>query len=191
MVNPELSENAEIMRRVMAEVDALVSSVSAEQLNWKPDPRRRSIGGCVEHLNTTARAMAPTLKAVIDRVRERGNRAVGPFSYGVLGRTFLRYASPETRSKKSKTPGMYVPVASAFRAEPLLVEFRRLHEEYLGLLERADGLDLRSRVSSPALRIMRFPIGIWLAMTPRHAARHFDQMNEVAASPGYPAAAAS
>ena len=50
------------------------------------------------------------------------------------------------------------------------------------MIGAADGVDLaRERVPSPALRLLRFPVGIWLMAMPLHTLRHLEQAQRVRA----------
>ena len=57
------------------------------------------------------------------------------------------------------------------------------------VIEAADGVDLaRVRVPSPALALLRLPVGIWLQALPQHTLRHLAQARRVRGDESYPAA---
>jgi hypothetical protein len=166
---------------------SLAGPLDAEQLNWQPAPEKWSIGSIVDHLNVTNRELLGPLRYTLAAAQARGVRGEPPFAYGWLGRWFLDEVAPPAR-RAARAPRKYWPATpSETTKQAVLGEFDRLHEALLRSLDDAAGLHLgKIHVRSPALWLLRLPVGIWFASVPAHAARHWLQARAVRETPGFP-----
>ncbi|MFP6614832.1 MAG: hypothetical protein VCB26_00380 [Candidatus Hydrogenedentota bacterium] len=58
--------------------------------------------------------------------------------------------------------------------------FVNLQDDLIDVTRAASGLDLKKiEVSSPAMKILRLSLGVWLGMLPNHQRRHFFQARRV------------
>ncbi|MEL6442864.1 MAG: DinB family protein [Bacteroidota bacterium] len=163
---------------------------SAEQLNWKPSPKRWSVAECIQHLNRTTGIYVPALKARL----AQGDLPPGqpPFTYGWFARFTVRSFGPDS-SMKLKAPGVFEPrseggpTASGFDPQALVGEFADLQDQFVALFDAAEGLDLsKGKMASPAARIFKMPVGAWFEAMAAHQARHLAQAQRVMAEPGFP-----
>ncbi len=166
---------------------ALADELDAEQFDWQPAPEKWSIGLVVEHLNTTNHELLGPLQRAVADARARGVKGAPPFKYGWLGRWFLDELAPPVK-RPAHTPAKYVPEKRGdFAKDAVLAEYGRQHEELLKLLADSEGVHLgRVQVRSPALWLLRLPVGIWLASIPAHGARHLLQARAVREQVGFP-----
>lgn len=167
---------------------ALLRELSAEQANWRPAPQRWSIAQCLDHVRIVTEAVLPGLEAAVADARARGATAPGPYRYGWLGRWFLAAQAPG-RGRGVRTPVIYEPSASAVDAGAAWARFEAVQARFCAVIEAADGVDLaRVRVPSPALALLRLPVGIWLQALPQHTLRHLAQARRVRDDERFPAA---
>ena len=184
-LTPEIDDFRRQFERVAIDADALVSPLTDVQFNWRPAPGNWSVAECLEHLNTTARLYLPSLdEGVADAIR-RGLYAEGPFAYNWIGRLFVRATEPPARFRM-RAPRAFHPAAARPRHE-ILAAFRAYQVQFVDRLRQANGLDLaRARVSSPASRWIRLPLGSAFAVMAAHQRRHLSQAQRVTAAPAFP-----
>ena len=163
----------------------LVGELGATQANWRPGPDRWSVAQCLDHVVVVTGAALPGLEAIV--AARPGRRAgTAAVRYGLVGRWFLAAQAPSSRVR-SRTPRPYFPGDSEIDLDAATARFRVVQERLDAVIGAAEGLDLaRLRMASPALALLRLPIGIWLQALPVHALRHLEQARRVRAEPGFP-----
>ena len=167
----------------------LTSGLSRHQANWRPAPDRWSIVQCMDHLSSTTGPLVPAIDIAVTRARAAGLLSAGPFHYGFVARWFLNALAP-TGTRPVSAPRLYRPSASdldlAFTASRFLGVQQGFEEAALS----ADGVHLsRVRIASPAMALLRLPLGIWLLSTAAHTVRHLNQAQRVRTDPRFPSAA--
>jgi hypothetical protein len=96
------------------------------------------------------------------------------------------YLVKPTTRMRGKAPPTFLP-GEGRRREEIMAAFRAYQVQYVDRLRQASGLDLaRARVTSPAVRWIRMPLGSAFAMTIAHEQRHHAQARRVLDSPGFP-----
>jgi hypothetical protein len=182
---PELDVFRQQFEQLADEAGALVHALTDEQFNWRSAPERWSIGQCLEHLNVTARVYLPKLDEGIAEAIRRGLYGEGPFKYNWFGRMFVRSQEPTTRMKY-KTAKVFQPSPSRPKQETVAA-FRAYQVQFVDRLRQANGLDLaRARVKSPAINLLRMPLGSGFALMVAHERRHLQQARNVFADPEFP-----
>jgi len=186
---PALTSEIEAFRtqfeQLSAQADALVTPLSDAQFTWQPAPGSWSVAECVEHLNVTARLYLPKLdEAIADAIR-RGRYAEGPFTYNWIGRFVVRSMEPPARVRL-KAPKSFQPPPSRSRRE-IMAAFRAYQVQFVDRLRQANGLDLAgAKVSSPASKWIRLPLGSGFALMTAHERRHLWQAQRVTTASGFP-----
>lgn len=141
---------------------------------------------CLVHLNVSARVFGGTIMEAADAARAAGLYGDGPFRYGVLTRVLVRAVTPGHRGRY-RAPKPLHPATTEHDADAVLDEFRAAGRRWDLCLERANGLDLaRVKVPSPALPILKFPLGGMFAVQAMHEQRHLAQARRVTADAGFP-----
>jgi DinB superfamily len=167
---------------------SLVTGLTDPQGNWRPAPNRWSIAQCMDHLNATTGKLLPPITAAIHRGRADDLIAQGPFPYGFVSRWFLRSLAPEG-AKPIPAPATYRPSTSDLQLSVVSERFRNVQEQFKQALISADGLHLgKVCVTSPALSILRLPLGIWFLSTTSHMLRHLNQARRVRSDERFPSA---
>ena len=165
---------------------ALAGPLSDEAFNWKPSPKRWSIGECIVHLNIIGKAYAPAMR----EAAEASPPGAGPFRYGFVSRRFIAAVRPGSRPIPTGGP-MKPPATTGSRSEidkaRALAGLDRATDALVAAADAADGKDLTAvKVPSPFLRLMRLPVGAFLEAMGLHALRHTVQAERVAEVPGFP-----
>jgi hypothetical protein len=161
-----------------ARLDRLAAQVPPEWWQRRPDPARWSIAECVAHLNLTADAYLPLLRAALEHARALGGPAPRRYRRDFAGWLLWRTTGPPVRVRL-RTTARFVPASLAPPAE-LLAAFRRFQEEQRDAVRQADGLPLGAvRVASPFDSRVRYNLYACLTILPRHQHRHLWQAERV------------
>ncbi len=177
---PELQGYAARYEQAKQRAAHLVTGLTEDHLHWCPEPGSWSIAQCLDHLNVTGQQTLPLLRRGIDQAKERNWRSNGPFKHGFLGNWAVKSAGADKLPpKKFKAPQIFRPRAH-LNGVKVVEEFTQLQNKLTDLLQEANGLDLsRSRVPSPALKLLKLDLGQWFALTAGHQERHLWQAGRV------------
>jgi len=181
----ELSECYRQIEEIKHDAEDLITGLSEIQFNWRPAPSRWSIGECLEHLNVTARLYWPIVTEAIMHSRSTGVMSPGPFKHGWFGNVFVRSAEPPVKSRY-KSPRKFRPLADQpiSRVWPQFITFQ---DRMLEMLQEANGVDLaRTKVQSPALKLLKLTLGQAFRLITAHERRHLWQAREVKNDPNFP-----
>ncbi len=180
-LSPELENEVDGYLWAKTEVLDLCGDLSQEQFNWRPEEGAWSVGECLDHLNKVGSEMIAPMHEAMEKGKAAGRLSEGPFRYSWLGNYFARAAGVlnEDNTFKGKSPKLYVP-GSDMDKDKTIERFLKVQDELITTTRMAHGLDLkRIKVASPALKFMRFSLGVWLRMLPNHQRRHFQQARNV------------
>lgn len=181
----ELSRYREQLTGILKRVEELLAPLDDREVIWSPGPDRWSVGECIEHLSVIASLLVPRMEEAIRRGRNDGLLGSGPFEYSWPGRMFVESLQPSPRIR-IRTMRLYTPRRGAPKDE-VVSRFAGLQGELLRIVEAARGLDLaRIKVASPANRLLRFSLGIWLAASVAHEQRHVEQAIRVTREKDFP-----
>ena len=170
-----------------AKVQEAFGKLSAEQLNWKPNPETWSIGECIDHLITTNRTYFAQLEAI-----SRGDKYVSfweklPLFHKFWGKTLIE-ATTEQVVRKGKSPGAFRPTRSTVAAS-ILSEFTQQQKELIAKVERTDLVDHHTMmITSPAASFVSYSLHDALVIIFQHEKRHFHQAKALMARPEFPKA---
>ena len=169
---------------IRTEADALVRGLTPQQFMWSPEPGRWSVAECLAHLNATNALYVPAIREEISRApRARGD--AGPCKLGWFERWFVGLMEPPPR-RRFKAPSPFRPTATHDR-DATLEAFAHFQDDYIELSREAAGVDLRrSRVPSPASRLISLGVPCALALMAAHERRHLWQAQQVRSAPGFP-----
>lgn len=174
-LSAELREYCAQFTAAKQEADRLVIECPSELFNEAPGPDRWSVGQCLDHLNQIGTRLVPRLESAIEEGWTEGQKAEGPFRYGIFSRWFVRVQQPDSGWRMS-APTLYVPSDEPLDPETVVRSFATLQDDLIDCAKRAQGLDLRGiRVPSPVSNWLRFSLGAWLAATVAHQQRHLQQ----------------
>lgn len=184
-LTPELDALREQFEQIADDADAFVAGLNEEQFTWRPAADAWPVALCLDHLNATARSYLPMLDEGIAAAIRNGTYSEGPFSYNWLGRFFVRSMEPPARFRM-KAPKLFQPEPHRPRSE-IMAAFRAYQVQFIDRLRQANGVDLaKARVSSPAAKWLRLPLGSAFALMVTHERRHLWQARRVTEAPGFP-----
>ena len=186
-LHPELADFAEQISSIRDDAKKLTSNLSEAQINWRTHPGRWSIAQCLHHIVLGHQEYIRTIDAAILQARERKLFGSGPFKYGWFGSWFARSLDAPPKFKM-KNPKLITPLPDPL-GRKVATDFESVHQELLGLLERANGIDLgRAKMTSPFSRLVRLSLGQAFAVLTAHARRHVWQAWQVRNHPAFPKA---
>ena len=168
-MHPQLQAVAGGLLAAQARLHRLAEVTAPESWAKRADPGRWSAGECVAHLNLTAIAFLPLIRAALTEAAARGGAPVR-FRRDLIGWLLWRTAGPPVRLRV-RTAAPFVPTGT----EPvsrLLTTFDRLQQEQLDLVTQADGRALhRVKVTSPFDSRIRCNLYACLTILPAHQER--------------------
>lgn len=180
---PELQTRRNEFESAIVAVRELVTGLTDETFNKRPDDDRWSVAECVDHLVTIGRLMLPRMNAAAANARAKGWLAEPPFRYGRLGNWFVRAMGDDQLPPRNRlrAPRLYRPPPGADRTIPEAVEaFAAVQDDFIAVVQAADGLDLaRVKIASPVTRLLRLSLGQWLKGLSGHQRRHIWQATQV------------
>ena len=136
---------------------------------------------CVGHLNLTAEAYLPLLRAGLELGRKMIASPPRRYRRDPVGWLMWRMAGPPAR-RRIKTTSAFVPTADRPLTQ-LLADFDRLQAGLIGCVADADGLPLgRLWIRSPFDQRVRYNAYSCLTILPRHQQRHLWQAEQAAAT---------
>lgn len=181
----ELREQLERIEAIKRDALALVDGVTDEQLNWRPDTTRWSIGQCLSHILLSGGPYLARLDALVEDARQREHAGQPAFRQGIISRWFIRSMEPPPRFK-AKTFRSMEPGAT-FSRDALIRDFVAFHDDLAARVRAMRGVDPdRARMNSPFFRPLRFTLGQSVALLVTHARRHLWQARQIRQHPSFP-----
>lgn len=167
----------------------LAGSLSAAEFNWQPASGRWSIGQCLQHLATSMDAVLPAIDRAIATARERQWIDQGPVRYGMFSRMMVKSMEPPVKWRM-KTNRIFEPRVERLQRDAVVAELTASRGRILDRVRQATGLNLkRAIVVSPVSRLIRVPLGAYLAFLAAHDRRHLWQARQVREASGFGQAA--
>jgi hypothetical protein len=154
------------------------STLTIEQLSWKPNPQTWSIAQNIEHLiivNETYYPVLASLKAGTYKIP-----FIGRFGFMVsfIGKTVLNAVKPD-RKKRMKTFPIWEPTNSQVKGD-ILDKFKKHHGELKKQIKASEDLVEKGTViSSPVNKNIVYKLEIAFDIIVYHELRHLEQAKEV------------
>ncbi len=173
--NPWLAERANEIRNSIADIEREVAPLAYLELGWRDAAGGWSIAQIMEHLIITDQSYIDRLTELL---REPSRKPVyQPWRPSLIGRFLVRSQMPESK-RKVTTPPVWRPGPEA-RAD-VVQEYIAVRQRLLQLLSQADGHDLnRTRLSSPASKLIRLNLGDAIMTLVVHTQRHLQQIRRI------------
>lgn len=167
------------------EARGLAGTLSESEFNWNPAAGSWSIGQCLLHLATGTDKVLPAIDRTIAAARERQWVTQGPVRYGLFARMMVTSMEPPVKWRM-KTNRMFQPGGEVLQRDAVLAELAASRGRILDRVRQSMGLDLRRAiVVSPVSRLIRVPLGAYLAFLAAHDRRHLWQARQVRAASGF------
>jgi hypothetical protein len=108
-MNSEMENLVSELEKISDDAAKTFSSLSAEQINWKPSMEGWSVGQCFEHLIKTNRLFFPELEQIADGTRKSSFwESYSPFS-GFFGNLLIKSLQKDSRKYKAPTEKIVPP----------------------------------------------------------------------------------
>lgn len=177
----ELESLRDRIRAARERAPLIVGDMDDETFNRAPADGKWSVCECFDHLNLVGEKVGERIDDAIAAAHREGKYGRGPFRYSWFGRKFVEAASGDNYEKRRRVPtfGVYLPRPDQ-SVTNVMSAFDTLQKKTIERIEAANGIHL-SRVTfpSPATRLIRLPLGLWLEMIAGHQERHMRQAEEV------------
>jgi hypothetical protein len=186
MLNGRITKITDDLSQIADEARSAFGSLSAAQLNWKPDDQGWSVAQCLDHLIT----LHSQYLLVFDRLASGEARPTfwekaSPLS-GYFGRFLIKSLDP-ANLKKMKAPGKAQPSESEISGD--IVERFCDHQnqivEYLQNIP--DDVDpVKTIITSPLLGIVTYSLDDCYTILVVHCQRHIGQAQRVTENEKFP-----
>ena len=176
-MHPDLAAVAADFESASQRLDALERALSSEQWTRRPEAHGWSAIECIQHLNLTADATLPRVRAGIAEARRAGTAAPRRYRRDVFGwllwRGLRKPGRFKTKTPPAFVPGAHLPVAG------ILEMFRRLQDDHLACVRDSEGLAIdRVRMASPFNERVRYSVYSALTILAVHQHRHLWQAEQ-------------
>ena len=172
-MRPEIEDLRRQIRDSKERGISLLLRLDEVRLKRKVRPRKWSVGECFSHMNVTNGQYIRAIEKAIHKAVDEELMAKGRYRFGVMERVFLHMMEPPA-TWKLKAPEAFLPVNSTPREE-LLAVWEHTHERLNLQVERADDLDLKTKVVSPASAVFQPSMAMAFALVAAHDRRHLRQ----------------
>lgn len=170
---------------IMLDYHTLCDTMTEEQLNWRPDPRRWSIAQCLHHITMTLRLYPQEIERMIGEARARAAAGAGAFREGMIARWIITSQEPPPRMR-IRTRRTVEPPTRLGRQE-VLGAFEAEHARLRELILACNGVPLNhARMRSPFVGLIHFTLQQALQVNLAHARRHLWQARQVRQEPAFP-----
>jgi DinB superfamily len=163
---------------IEAEVRQLASALTEAQFHAPPRTGGWSVGYCLEHLVLTGQAFFPKWDTALKEAAAKRSYSDEAFPYAWWHRRILRLAEPPYKLK-TKTTQSFLP-CSRRPMEETVHRFLSMHREFASRVAGSSGLDVkRTKVQSPFVSWMWYPLGFSFDLALAHERRHLWQAWQV------------
>jgi hypothetical protein len=181
----ELADHVRQAEAQKSEVTDLLTRLDAEQLNWRLEPNRWSIGEHIAHLSLTNKQYVDAIDRAVREARGRGWTGSGPYRYGWFGNWFVRGMEPPPRMRV-RTFRTLEPSRNRSGSD-ILREFIATQNGLIAALKTASGVDLgRAKFRSPFVRMLRLSVGQGFGAVLAHNRRHLWHARRILSAAGFP-----
>jgi DinB family protein len=177
-VNPQLEAIATDFETAKTRVKALDGRLTPDAWRRRPSADRWSPAECIAHLNLTAEAMLPRMRAALEQARRLGP-APERYRRDLMGWLIWKSQTPGSWIKV-KTQPSFVPFRDRLPAE-IIASFDRLHTDLIVVTRECDGVPIdRVKIASPFNEKARYNLYSALTITATHDFRHLLQAERAA-----------
>ena len=180
LLSPQLNEIKIQLDNASIKAVSIVSGVSLEQLNQRPQFNQWSIAECLVHLNLSNMAEIEVLNDAYQQARAQPAHVKNQFKMDLLGR-FLKWMlePPPMFLSKIKTTERFQPIDIEPLSE-ILPRFLVLQEQLKSSVDAVNGLPLdRIKVVSPFNTKVKYNLLSFFHILLAHERRHLWQAEKV------------
>lgn len=185
MKNEYLSGILQTFERMNAEYKKEFGALTTQQLNWKPNPDKWSVGQCIDHIITSNRLYFKIFESLLDGTKPSNLWEKIPFLPGFFGKMLINTTKP-IPEKAYKTVPVFEPSKSAVPGD-ILTTFLETQKELVDLIKKTDTLDHKTTIiTSPATKVITYSLHDLCIILSGHEERHLNQARNVMKMAGFP-----
>lgn len=169
----------DVANKVPAQVRAEFGALRADQLNWKPNPDKWSVGQCFDHLIVSNGEYFPIFDAVL-----QGKKTTNtiwerlPGLPRMWGQMLIKSVSPDG-ARKQKAPKIFTPTASAVDSG-IITRFIDQQDRVVNYLNTMTAVDAdHIIITSPVARVITYSLLDACRVIVAHEQRHILQAKRV------------
>ena len=161
------------------------STISSEQLNWKPSPESWSIVQCLDHLVASHTSYFPVLKKIVEGTYKMSFwERYSPFT-GICGRIFKSRLQEQVK-KKMVAPKKIQPSASNMKIEWIEQYYKSL-DSFLEHISNCRNINIdKIIITSPFIPIVTYSLRDTIQFLIQHEHRHINQAIRVKSNKSFP-----
>jgi len=162
------------------------SSLTTQQLNWKPAPKSWSIGQCLEHIIIANSLYFPTLEKIIEGKYQMSFWEKRSLLSNFFGKFFVKTLQEEPKTRM-KTTKVFLPSTSDIDLG-IINRFYQRHDTFMNFIASCSSFNLEEIIiTSPEFRFVTYNLKDVLTFLVQHEHRHVNQAIRVKKSEGFPA----
>jgi hypothetical protein len=176
----------DVASKVPSQVRAEFGALRTDQLNWKPNPDKWSVGQCFDHLIVSNSEYFP----IFDRVLQGKTTSNTiweslPGLPRMWGQMLIKSVSPDA-TRKQKAPKILAPTTSAVDAG-IIIRFLDQQLRVVDYLNTITAVDAEKIIiTSPVARVITYSLLDACRVIVAHEQRHILQARRVAQLPEFP-----
>lgn len=174
------------LKRVSEEATDSFSSLTPEQLNWKPSANEWSIAQCFEHLIVSNAGYIPLIEKVVRGEHKPSLKERVPVLPRFFGSMVLKAVQPQGQRKYKAGRG-FQPSTSSIGSD-IITRFTTQQAQLAERMQSTTDLDLRNIiVTSPVASFVTYSLLDAYRIVVAHEQRHLAQAKRVTARDAFPA----
>ena len=172
------------LREISGKAQNVFGNLSAEQINWKPNPDGWSVGQCFEHLIKSNRLFFPELERIADG--RRANSFLENYSplSSFFGNLLVNSLKKDERKFKAPTKAIVPPSD----VDASIVELFAAHQT--DLIERVKRTEMadwqKTKITSPFMKLITYTLADGYRVVVEHERRHVRQAERVLRADNFP-----
>ncbi|NOT49778.1 MAG: DinB family protein [Chitinophagaceae bacterium] len=161
------------------------STITPQQLNWKPGEDNWSIGQCLDHLILSDCAYFPTFKKIAEgEFKESFWENWSPFG-GFFGRMMV-FLLQEKVKKKMNAPKKLLPSESKIEPE-ILERFQKHLDSFIEYINDCRMVDIdKTHITSPVSGFVTYSLRNTIKFLVQHEHRHINQAIKIKNNKNFP-----
>lgn len=162
-----------------------LSSLSEEQLNWKPSPAGWSVAQCLKHLLLASEGYILEIDQLLKNTTGQVHRE-SRYSPTWMGRIMIWLVAPSSRLRIPAPPSFQPQQAEIYTPE-IVKQYHDMLKKIAEQIEASSSLEWnRCIVRSPLSSFIRINLGDAFELLTFHSLRHLKQAQRVIGHPQFP-----
>lgn len=171
------------LKSIVINTQKVFGSLSAEQINWKPDAGSWSIGQCFEHLIKSNELYYKDFDGVAENTRRNSFYE----NYSPLSGFFGKFIANALKKDNQKVKTIPQAVPPSEVDGQIIEKFAAHQAKLIEKIEAMENADWRkTKITSPFLKVATYSLTDTFQIIIEHEKRHFRQAERVIQTAGFP-----